>query len=114
MKKVKYKITDTFGNRNIGEIIDAFIIANDSGSDDRVLLYHPAGDKYECASLEMCRRMYNKTLGDYYVTAKLTWINLTKKAEQFVVGELKNKSKIEEDDKRVKKIKSLLNRAMKV
>lgn len=51
-KVVKYKITDTFGDRKIGSIIPAILIAKEG---HRGLLYHPRLDyEYECSSFELC------------------------------------------------------------
>lgn len=41
LKEVKYMITSGFGLHDLGEVIAAYIIANDSDSNNTVLLYHP-------------------------------------------------------------------------
>jgi hypothetical protein len=50
MKKVKYEVTGAFGTRNEGDIIDAYLVAREEGT-QKGLLFHPAA-KGECASFE--------------------------------------------------------------
>lgn len=52
-KKVIYKVTDNFGNSSIGELREAYLIAE---GEDTVLLYHPSNDEpYILSSFEICR-----------------------------------------------------------
>lgn len=50
MKKVKYRVTDDFGDSPIGEIRFAYVIFVDGPN---VLLYHPRDSKDTCASIEI-------------------------------------------------------------
>lgn len=54
MKKVKYKITTSFANLEMGQIVDAYILSNNCGDEDRKLLYHPKQDPDSCSCLEIC------------------------------------------------------------
>jgi hypothetical protein len=59
MKRAKYKITGPFGLREVGEIINCFILAVDDDS-GHVLVYHPPA-RDECGSIEICKYKHNKS-----------------------------------------------------
>jgi len=62
MTKVKYKVTGMFGDSHEGDIVEAYVLAEDSTSDN-VLLYHPKMSRGLCASIEMAHLD-----GEYYIS----------------------------------------------
>jgi hypothetical protein len=51
-KKIRYRVTDSFGNITAGSVIDAYLLAKDGAGYG--LVYHPIEDD-ECASLDICQ-----------------------------------------------------------
>lgn len=49
-KTVKYRVTDAFGDSDIGDLLDAVVLLEENGGS--ALLYHPR-TKGCCASIEM-------------------------------------------------------------
>jgi hypothetical protein len=73
-KKVKYKITDTFGVREIGDVIDSYVLAKDVNSGITLLL-HPAAPG-ECASIELAKET---SKGMYTSFDTNTYVNISAK-----------------------------------
>lgn len=74
-KKVPYKITDDFGlYHEIGDVIDAYLLAECESSGTAILL-HPA-ERKECASIDFAR-MNRK--GQYESIDTSAYVNLSKK-----------------------------------
>lgn len=84
--RVKYKVTSCFGDKNLGEIIDAILLSKDDDS-GVALLYHPATNKYECGSFEFCkekRGIYVNAFGeDVYINLG-SWSNTNTKFRKFL------------------------------
>jgi hypothetical protein len=85
MKKVKYKTTTSFGALGKGIIIDAYMICNDLGDDDKALIYHPKNEKenFNCSSLEFC--YFNHRSKAYESCGKDSYINITSQADKIFI-----------------------------
>ncbi len=58
MKKIKYKVTGNFGESDIGDIIDAYILIESIGG-GAALVYHPKTTPDTCASLAFCIQAFD-------------------------------------------------------
>jgi len=81
-KPVLYKVTGAFGDDEVGALVPAIILAKDA---DSCLLYHPK-TKGSCASIEICKRIYDRDPEkDHYVSALENdydgYINITSQKE---------------------------------
>lgn len=54
--KVKYKITDAFGLRDEGEIIDTFILSKDDDSGIALCYHQENPENQECGSFEFIKK----------------------------------------------------------
>src|ERR1700744_3685159 len=106
MKKIKYKITNGMGDYEMGAIIDAFIMADDYGDGDKVLVYHPKSKRGTCASIEFCKldRRSNK----YVSLHKDAWINLSSRYEKLFISIYNKNNDLNESIEKLSKIKKIL------
>lgn len=76
-RKVKYKITNDFGMKSIGEIIDCYLIEDEYNIG---LVLHPSNKRLgECASLEIVKRDNNQ----YWISMnEHSYINISAKLER--------------------------------
>lgn len=86
MKKVKYKVNDNFGDLEIGDIVESYLIED---NEDFALLYHPWA-KGLCPSFEIAKRVINyatdnRSYEEYFTGQNAddseyrTWINIERK-----------------------------------
>lgn len=81
LKRVKYKVTGSFGDLDEGDIIESLVLLETDCSGS-VLLYHPKTDRACCASIEMCHMIPAIGLeGDHYVSScqdsdDYGWVNV--------------------------------------
>ena len=58
----KYKVTDGFGEAELGDIRECFILAKDGST---ALAYHPPNGKHECGSFEIVEQLRSE---DTYIS----------------------------------------------
>jgi hypothetical protein len=75
MKQVKYEVTGLFGDLDRGEIIKAYLVAEDLES-NTALLFHPRNPKtgLECAVFELTMQHDN---GIYVIFSRDSYINVS-------------------------------------
>ena len=77
-KAIKYRVTGPFGLRAVGDIIDAYLIIEDSDSGN-ALIYHPSSYHHaECGSIEFGKLAKD---GVYVARSYSNYINLTRANE---------------------------------
>lgn len=54
LQKVKYKVTDAFGDSSIGDIVDVFLIQRDPDIDRAILYARPKGKRQTCGCYMIC------------------------------------------------------------
>jgi hypothetical protein len=77
IKKVRYRVTsDCFGNAEVGDIREAYLLAEEYVGGPALLL-HPARPRDgECASIEICRRVTRSTYESQDQESDMGYVNL--------------------------------------
>ena len=80
MKKIRYRVTTSFGSSNDGDILDAYLICS---GDNGYLVFHPYR-RGECASIEICVREG----GDFVSLNEESYINIPSKKEREIFEDM--------------------------